>query len=255
MENPLFKKRKTVKEFLKEHLVSILYTLIFHLLVLIIMMSFKVRGLKEDRELGVMLDFTHEELIEPEEEVVEVPASWMEQVYRARERASNQAVNTAKAEEFQEDISTDSYVKDLESELESQRDDEYLQERDRLNDIIAKGVFDEPEKKIEEKDETAEYKGPTTISYEFLEAPQGRLKAYFEIPVYRCEGGALVKVAVLVDRYGTVLSADIASVSAESGATCFRDAALNAALHSRFRPDMTAPEKQKAIITYTFISQ
>ncbi len=255
MENPLFKQKKTFRQFLKEHLVAILYTIVFYLIVLIIMMSAKVKGLKEDKELGIMLDFSHEEYKEPEQEIVEVPAGWLEQIYKAREKASNQAVNTSKAEEFQEKISTDEYVNEVKNELESERDEAYLKERDRLNDIINKDEWAEPETKQAEPEDKAEYKGPTTITYAFGEAPLDRGKIFLEIPVYKCEGGALVKVGVLVDRYGYVSSAEVLSVSAGGITDCFHDAALTAALNSRFRQDMSAPEKQKAVITYTFISQ
>lgn len=218
-------------------------------------MAFKVSGLKEDKELGVMLDFTHEELKEPDDETVEVPAEWLEQVYMARERLSNQAVNMAKTEAFQKDISTEDYVNELKNEMEAQRDEDYLKERERLKDIIDKGLYPEQEEKTREPQENKEFKGPTTISYEFSEPPLNRGKTFLEIPVYRCEGSALVKVEVVVDRYGSVISANVLSVKAESGSECFHDAAFTAALHSQFRSDMTAPEKHRAIITYTFISQ
>lgn len=255
MENPLFSKRKTVREYLKEHLVSILYTVIVHLLVFIVLMFVKVSGLKEDRELGVMLDFTHEEQTEPEQQEVALPADWLEQVYRARERASNQAVNTAKAEEFQEKISTNDYVNEVKNELEAQRDDAFLKERERLNEILNRDEWVEPESAQEPEKEQKEFKGPTTITYEFSEAPLNRGKISLEIPVYRCEGGALVKVAVTVDQSGYVTAANVLSVSADAGTDCFHQAALGAALNSRFRPDMTAPVKHRAVITYTFISQ
>ncbi len=254
MENPLLKKRKTFREYLREHLVTILYTLIFHLVVFIILLSVKVSGLKEDKELGVMLDFTHEEPVETEEETVEIPAEWLDAVYRARERASNQAVNTARAEEFQDKISTEGYVNEIEIELEMQRNEAYLKERDRQNEILNRDEWVEPVKE-QPKEEQKEYHGPTTISYEFSEEPRGRGKGFLEIPVYRCEGGALVKVAVTVDRYGAVISGNVLSVSSDGTSECFRDAALNAALGSSFRPDQTAPEKHHAVITYTFISQ
>ena len=64
---------------------AILYTLIFHLVVLIILIFVRVEGLKNDRELGVELEFeekTLEEILA--EEVEEIPAEWLEQVMRQR---------------------------------------------------------------------------------------------------------------------------------------------------------------------------
>ncbi len=45
-----------VKRFIRKNLVAILYTLIFHLVVLIILIFVRVEGLKTDRELGIELE-------------------------------------------------------------------------------------------------------------------------------------------------------------------------------------------------------
>jgi hypothetical protein len=51
---------RNFREFVKTNHVAILYTVIIHLVILIVMVLVKVDGLKQDRELGVMLDFTEE---------------------------------------------------------------------------------------------------------------------------------------------------------------------------------------------------
>ena len=69
------------KKFFKENLVAILYTLILHLVVLIILIFVKVDGLKKDRELGIELEFeerTLEEILA--EEVEDIPAEWAAEI-------------------------------------------------------------------------------------------------------------------------------------------------------------------------------
>ena len=113
---------KNIREFFKTNLVPILYTVILHLVIAIVLVLLKVEGLKEDRELGVLLDFTEEVTLEElmEQEEVELPPEWIEQVFEAREQASNRAVNVN--DEVSRDISTEDYVDDLLEELESQKD-------------------------------------------------------------------------------------------------------------------------------------
>ena len=246
-----------IRQFVKKNLVAILYTLIFHVLVLIILVLVKVEGLKKDRELGVVIDFTEEEpeTTEGEEETLEIPAEFMEQVYAARERASNRAVNLD--DRLNKEISTQEYVNELMKELESQRDEEFLKNREEWEKILSSTVTEpEPEPAQEQSGEEDEpFSGPTTITYRFTEEPIDRQKDFFTIPVYRCEGSGNVEVEAEVTREGNVAKAEILSVDAAGDSKCFSDAALNAALTSRFHSDFDAPSRQKVRISYRFIAQ
>jgi len=247
---------KSIKEFLKVNLVPILWTIILHLVVIIILLIVKVDSLKKDQELGVLLDFTEEKTLEDllEEEMVEVPAEWLEQVYEAREKASNRAVNVN--DEVQAQLSTDDYVQQLLDELESQKDEEFLKDREKWEEIISEYVFDdEPLPEVLEEEEEEPFVGPTTITFEFLEPPLDRRKVIFTIPVYRCEGSSLVVVDIVVAQNGSVSSASVSRNSAGESTPCFVEAATDAALSSIFKSDFSAPEKQKARITYQFIAQ
>ena len=51
------------KKFLKENKVALLYTLIFHFIVLIIIIFVKVEGLKNDRELGIELELDRKSVV------------------------------------------------------------------------------------------------------------------------------------------------------------------------------------------------
>jgi len=243
-----------VRKFIRENLVAILYTLIFHLVVLIILIQVKVEGLKQGQELGVLIEFEEksiEEILAGEE--MEVPAEWLEQVLRQRELSSNRAVNLHAADEFSEDISTDDYVQNLLDEIEQARNAQDKERLEELQAILAAADYVPPQ---EDRDEEAgDYTGPTTMTYEFLEPPRQRGNIFLTVPVYRCEGSGLVRVEIRVSRDGSVVDAKIREPMEGMDRECFAQAALAAARSSRFRVDLNAPEQQRGLITYTFIAQ
>ena len=244
-----------IKRFIKNNLVAILYTLIFHLVVLIILIFVRVEGLKNDRELGVKLEFeekTIEEILAEEEE--EIPAEWLEQVMRQRELSSNRAVNLNAEKQFSEELSTNEYVKDLLDQIEMARAQEDREKLEELQAILAAADYVPPAEEFTE-DDAGEFTGPTTITFEFLEEPRQRNKVFLTIPVYRCQGSGLVRVEILVARDGSVVDAEVRGPIEGSDRICFSDAALSAARSSKFRIQINAPEKQRALITYTFIEQ
>ncbi len=232
-----------------------LYTMIFHLVVLNVLIFVRVEGLKEDRELGIAVEFeekTVEELLAEEE--VEVSAEWLEQVMRIREQSSNRAVNVHAEDAFSEEISTDQYVNELLEHMEAARREEDREKLEELQAILAAADYVPPEEGTGDESE-GEYTGPTTITYEFLDEPRGRGKVELTIPVYRCQGSGIVKVAVEVNRDGRVTDARIMEPIIGDDRVCFSEAALEAALSSRFRIDLNAPGRHQAVITYTFMAQ
>ncbi|MGW8314383.1 MAG: hypothetical protein ACWGNV_02195 [Bacteroidales bacterium] len=246
---------KGIRRFLREHHVAILYTLIFHLVVLIILIFVKVHGLKNDQELGVEIEFedkSPEELVE--EQASEIPEEWLNEILRQRELSSNRAVNVNAENQFSEEISTDEYVQDLLDQIDQARKEEDRERLEELQAILAAADY-VPPRNSSEDDENNNYTGPTTITYDFQEPPRQRGRVSLTVPVYRCQGSGLVRVAVAVARNGAVTSAEIQGPIEGNDRTCFANAALEAARSSRFKIDLNAPEKHRAIITYTFIAQ
>jgi hypothetical protein len=245
---------KGVRRFFKENRVAILYTLIIHLVILIVMIFMKVEGLKNDHELGIELEFeekTIEELLAEEE--VDIPAEWLEELMRQRELSSNRAVNLNAEDQLSQDISTDEYVKDLLDQIEEARNQEDREKLEELQAILATADYVPPSPDMEE--ETGDYTGPTTITFEFLEEPLNRGKVMLTVPVYRCQGSGVVKVEVAVAPDGSVREARVLEPIISSDKVCFADAALSAAQSSQFRIELSGPEKHRALITYTFIAQ
>ncbi len=247
---------KSIREFLQRNYRSVLYTIIFHLVIAIVLVLVKVEGLKQDQEVGVMLDFTEEVTLQDlmEEENVELPPEWIDQVFEAREQASNRAVNVN--DRINSEISTEDYVNQLLDDLESQKDEEFLENREKWKEIISTYVYEEESADTPPGvDDEEPFTGPTTITYEFLDPPVDRKKRRLSIPVYKCEGAALVKVEVGVRRDGTVSNVKVISVESSMDPDCFTEAAKNAAQVSRFYSDNNAPSEQTARITYQFIAQ
>jgi hypothetical protein len=243
------------KKFLKDNHVAILYTVIVHLVVLIVLIFVKVEGLKKDRELGVEVEFeekTLEEILA--EETEEVPAEWLEQVMSQRELSSNRAVNLNAQDQFSEDISTDEYVRDLLDQIEQARNQEDQAKLEELQAILATADYVPPAEETQE-DDLGDYSGPTTITYEFLQEPRSRRKVLLTVPVYRCQGAGMVQVKVIVSPDGTVREAKVEGAIQGNDRTCFANAALEAARSSRFRIDINGPQKHQALITYTFVAQ
>ena len=94
------------------------------------------------------------------------------------------------------------------------------------------------------------YVGKSSVSYNI----KGRYKTYLPIPVYKCEFGGKIVVAVVVNRQGRVIKAEV--VDAESNKDdSLREVAVDAALKSEFNVDEKAPERQTGTITYNFVKQ
>jgi hypothetical protein len=249
--------RSGIRQFFKRNLVPILYTLIIHLVLLITFLFIRVDGLKKDQELGIRLEFeepTLESMLEEMKEMEEVPADWLEQLMQQREIASNRAVNLNAENQFTEDISTDDFVQELLDQIEEARDQEDREKIEELQAILASADYVPPEPGGEDN-EGSEYSGPTTITYEFLEEPRDRGKVNLSIPVYRCQGSGLVRVQVFVAPDGSVRDAEVLEPIEGTDRVCFSDAALAAALSSRFRIELNGPARHRAVITYTFIAQ
>jgi hypothetical protein len=244
-----------IKKSVRKNLVAILYTLIFHLVILIILIFVRVEGLRNDQELGIRLEFEEksvEEILAEKE--LNIPPEWLEEVIRQREASSNRAVNLNAENRLSEEISTDDYVKDLLDQIEMARNQEDREKLEELQAILASADFVPPSEDQDEH-EQGEYAGPTNITYEFLEEPRWRGKVDLTIPVYRCQGSGRVRVKIVVGRDGAVLSGEIEEPIEGKDRVCFADAAIAAALSSRFRIEINAPEKQLAVITYSFIAQ
>lgn len=105
---------------------------------------------------------------------------------------------------------------------------------------------------IEETEpQTVFYVGKSRVEYFLAE----RYRVALPIPVYQCEGGGLVEVAIDVNKKGVVVSAEVIKKRSKSASDCMHEAALQAALASVFSERPEAPEIQKGRIVYKFAPQ
>jgi hypothetical protein len=162
-------------------------------------------------------------------------------------------VNLNAENRLNEEISTRDYVNDLLEQIEEARNQQDREKLEELQAILASADYVPPS--IEEEAEESVYSGPTTITFEFLEEPLNRGKVELTVPVYRCQGSGQVKVEVLVAPDGSVREARVLEPIVGTDRVCFADAALAAALSSRFRIELSGPAKHRAVISYSFIAQ
>jgi periplasmic protein TonB len=83
----------------------------------------------------------------------------------------------------------------------------------------------------------------------------GRSKDTLAHPKYLSREEAIVVVRIGVDRNGTVVFASPDGRGTTTANPLLRQAARNAALHSRFIPDPNAPDEQRGTIKYKFLRQ
>lgn len=95
------------------------------------------------------------------------------------------------------------------------------------------------------------YNGNVTAEYDV----PGREARQLHIPGYKCRGGGVVKVDIVVNPSGQVVEAQInAAASAYSG-DCLPEEALNSARKSVFFVKSDAPKRMTGSITFRFIPQ
>jgi hypothetical protein len=62
-------------------------------------------------------------------------------------------------------------------------------------------------------------------------------------------------LAIVVDRSGNVLRAELASKLSTTRDQCLTETAVEHALKTKFNADQSAPEKQGGYLTFVFVSQ
>lgn len=232
---------------------GVLGTISFHLLVLVIILAFKINAERSAKPSGIEIDMkTLEELARLEMEVPEIPVP-------AGENARNIAVdqNEDRIESFEDyrnyrvpdqvvdnlaRSNAEQAVKDI---IESENLDPF---NDELPDIATE------ELKLFRADKTEEeqvYKGATNIYFTLEE----REVVHLEVPVYKCQGGGLVKLDIRVNRRGIVEFVSVDDAASETSDDCLINAAREAAMKTRFNLNQAAPLLQSGTLTYRFIAQ
>lgn len=231
-----------MKEAIRNNMNGILGTIIFHLIAVIIILSFKIGDMRKRQEVFV-IDFA-KELKEIEKVLEEQKPEFKELPELSGALKRNIAVNVEN--EIGKEISTENYEQEIMKELGI---DELKQTHDR--NIDEGLIISENKEKEEKKEKKEEYSGPTTVSYSL----KGRNKIYLPLPIYKCQGGGEVIINIIVNQQGQVINADVSNSKSGTTNPCLVEAATNAAYKSVFNASIKSEPKQKGYISYQFIPQ
>ena len=111
---------------------------------------------------------------------------------------------------------------------------------------------DEPLEQYEGWDERVA--GQVTAEYDL----DGRKALNLSIPGYRCRGGGVVLLSIVVSPRGDVLEASVVSAATEGGeamSSCLETESLRSVRQCRFQSKADAPRRLTGTLTYRFIAQ
>lgn len=248
----------------RERMAGLLGALIVHLTAGVIFMSVKIGSLdikRVSREYEVILQ--EKELMneQPDSRPSPTVGSGLEKVLADDMEMLNIARNLAARPD--PEINAEDYLDKVKEEMIKSGQlgpDNYIDEQKRLKaerqqegiDLMKDQVNTKDEKKMNEANEMASrYSGPTRIYYNL----PGRVHVYLSIPVYKCEGGGKVSIAIEVTPKGLVSKALVETSETTTIDPCLIEAAISSALASRFSPDASATRNQQGTITFLFVPQ
>ena len=225
-------------------------TVIFHLTVIIVLLSYHINTqlLKEE---SFVLDFSKQEEIERriEEEIFKEDISrrldeLIEMSRHSGEPVRNIAVDAGSALKDDRNTDADELYKEAERLAQELKSGHAVEEDAREETVEL------PSQNRKENKEKKEYTGPSVLSYTL----DGRKASHLNIPAYRCNGGGDVTVIITVDPQGRVVNAKVMD-EVSSSDQCLRNFAIRAARLSRFNARTDAPPRQTGEILYRFIAQ
>jgi len=238
----------------KHNIFGVIATLIFHIIVLIVLLTSNLDFGKKYTEDAILMDFKNEEvkLPVPEKTQQQSIATNSQQMSGSGQLASNSAVNDAAKHSSG---TTDPF-------FDKAYNNEIAAAKKLVSDVnktLAKKIpeigdvrmpEENAEGKTREEVKQSNFKGKSNIHYSL----PNRYHARLPIPVYLAEGGGEVIVDIVVGRDGRVISASPRQNAGISDLTILAYA-KQAAEKTWFNEDNSAPEKQKGTITYLFVAQ
>lgn len=239
-----------MKRLSNEDKAGLYITVILHLTVIIILLASQI-GASLRKEDSFLLDFSKQDAVEEAERRSQEQEAFDEEIGKRLE----ELISGTSGVNFR-NIGVDRSA--LKDDRNTNAEQLYA-DAQRLADELKSGVTpDEPDEdyaalskpvKFQEK-EKKEYSGPSVVSYTL----DGRKASRLPIPAYRCYGGGMVTVIIIVDNAGNVTGAKVQEESSSSD-RCLRDFAIRAARLSKFSSSPKAPSRQPGSIVYQFIAQ
>lgn len=233
----------------KEDKAGLQFTIIFHLVVLIILLVWGI-GHELVAENSFVLDFTKQE----QKELEQKKQDFQEDINKklddmiAAANRDNPIRNVAVSNNLRDDRHSAQEASDLMSDAARLAAELKAGYKSDIEEDAREETVDIKPK--EPKNEGKEYKGPSVLSWTL----EGRKASHLPIPAYRCYGAGEVTVIISVDQQGNVVNAKV-NDAASSADDCLRNFAVRAARLSKFNRDMSAPTRQVGEIVYSFIAQ
>jgi len=235
----------------KEDRVGLYVTVIVHLTVIIIFLTYQI-GRQIGKESSFVLDFTKQEQIEKEQKEINFKEDISKKLdellgaapnYRATD-VRNVAVDRSA---LKDDRNTD--ADQLYKDAERLANDLKNGQNAKIEDATSEAVDLSPTKS-QTQEKKKEYSGASVLSYNL----EGRKMTVAKVPAYKCYGSGDVTVIIKVNPAGVVLEAKVLD-SVSSNDSCLRNQAIRAARTSKFSATTSTTANQMGDITYRFIAQ
>ena len=235
-----------MKEKQRNTLNGVLGTIIFHMVIVILFLMFKLGDVKRKHLETLQIEFLNE-LIKIEDLLAEENETPVNIQPLDAQIAKNIAVNVA--DKLNQEISTDNYVEEIKQELGIKELNQQLS-RDLPDDNSPEFIENLEKNNTKEKPKRDKYKGKTRIT---VNLPNREIRRQ-DVPVYRCEAGGVVVIQIIVDQTGNVINANYSNHSGSKD-DCLVEEAINYSCRFIFSADFTAEARQKGTITFEFIPQ
>ncbi len=249
----------SLASFLRRHRVGVYGTIIFHLLIVVGVLTVKLGSIHHLNDQSVVINFEKESV--PPEILKQEIKKELDQLKQELAK-----VNYAKADFRNAAADVSDKSKDLDKSLPDDRNtktDELYDEAKKLQERLEAGKANL--EKLEQGDNAMQppagkenvkkpakspNPGKVLVNYDL----GGRKAFRLPVPAYTCEGGGEVKVIIEVNRQGYVTSAKVDNGSS-SPDDCLWEGALRSAKLSRFQIQEGGPASQSGFILYRFIPQ
>ena len=255
VKNDIYAIRDSLLDWLKEHRHGVMGTVIFHLVLAIFLVCVGISRLDSQQRMEIEIDMPEPEIVQQKQEEQKKKEQILQQSAdeEVNEMLRSLAVNedaVKKNAETQPHERVEEYIEQIQEEIDSDYGGRYRANKNKhYKEDSIRVQRDKKERMLDSLQSTV-YVGKSSVSYNI----KGRYKTYLPIPVYKCEFGGKIVVAVVVNRQGRVIKAEV--VDAESNKDdSLREVAVDAALKSEFNVDEKAPERHTGTITYNFVKQ
>ena len=240
---------------------GILGTVIFHLVLLILFLSFRLHdNMNRQQLIEVKLEAEDaSDLVKKMEEAEQEKAELQKKIDMQADGLIRRNIGVNLTDKTEDDINTEKFIQQFANDnnlkafekLENPEDQQKAEEprpENQENSIVDK---EKPQDTSTPKGSKQVYKGPTNIYYEL----EGRKVRYLPVPVYKCEGAGKVVIEIYVNPTGEVISSSILKDQSSSDDDCLYNTAADYASHTLFTSNPGAPARQRGVLTYIFVAQ